>query len=195
MFRFDNILEHWAAVYRPMNHPMTAAARPQDKTFFRIDSIAVESEWSRNHTLIQRPCLLYCMAVDAELMRDNPNKILRVYNMYLALRQQSENNAANDADAADCKVWLDEMAIDLVAFVATLQGFVAGRSLPKDVPPSIAGIAASLDDEDRRGLRGLRLEETRWWSTPKHLQGWWLLGIEMEGLDPRQLCILPKKYL
>lgn len=195
MFRLDNILEQWAAVYKPLSHPLSADTKPQDKAFFRIDTLDIESEWSRNQNLMRHPCMLYCANVDAELDRQNPRHISRVYRMYLTVPQLSVNNAANDLDAADCRYLLDDMAIDLLAFLFDLQSACNGKSWRRDTPAALRAIGDGLIPEEREYVRGLRLEETAWFTAHgRTYSRWWFLGIEMEGLDPRRLCILPAKY-
>jgi hypothetical protein len=68
------------------------------------------------------------------------------------------------------------------------------KTLPKDAPECIKAIIDGLTDEDRSGLRGLRLEETAWWTTPRYKNGWWIMGVELSGLDPRRLCVVPERY-
>jgi hypothetical protein len=118
------------------------------------------------------------------------------YNWYLACKQRSTGNPlADDEGAALAKLDLNDMMLDLLAFLFTLKGYVRGRILPKDCPDAVRDIATALTAEDLQGIDGLRLDETQWWSAPVYKNGWWLLGVELEGLDPRQLCIVPTRYI
>ena len=189
MFEFDQILEHWATIYKPIQHD--PAAKSKDKRFFRIQEIDLQSEWSRNMNTIDKPCLLYRMQTEAEIDKTNPKRINYFWGIYLAIKQEgSPNNVVDELGAADCKRRLNEMTIDLLAWLFDLQSKAAnGRT-------DISNPFFSLSDrETREGLRGLRLEQTSWWSTPVHLAGWWLMGIEFHGLDPRQLCIVKERYI
>lgn len=188
MFRLDNVLEYWATIYKPIAHD--PAAKSKDKRFFRIQEIDLQSEWSRNMNTIDKPCLLFRMQTEAEIDKSNPKRINNFWGAYLAVKQKSVNNAVDDVAAADCKVQLNEMTIDLLAWLFDLQSkAAAGRT-------DIANPFFSLSDkETREALRGLRLEQTSWWSTPVHLAGWWLMGIEFHGLDPRQLCVKAERYI
>ena len=38
-------------------------------------------------------------------------------------------------------------------------------------------------------------EQTAWWSAPRFKNGWWIIGVEIEGIDPRKLCVNPEKYI
>jgi len=188
MFRLDNVLEYWATIYKPIQH--NPAAKSKDKRYFRIQEIDLQSEWSRNMNTITKPCLLFRMQTEGEIDKNNPKRINNFWGCYLAVKQQSVNNVVDDAGATDCKVQLNQMTIDLLAWLFDLQSkAAAGRT-------DIANPFFSLSDkETREALRGLRLEQTSWWSTPVHLNGWWLMGIEFHGLDPRQLCVNPEMYV
>ena len=194
MFRLDNLLESWAVIYTPLSHNLSAAAKPQDKSFFRIDRLDVENEWTRNQNLIQHPCMLFNTQIEAELDKNHPKHASYAHGFFLAVRQQSVNNAANDNDAADCKLQLDEMVLDLVAFLFITQEYVEGISLPKNTPDDVRQLLLTLSTDDKRYIRGWQLDGLRWWTTPRYLQGWWLVGIEFDSLDPRPLCLSPSKY-
>lgn len=191
MFRLDNILEHWASIYRPLSHTLAPSAKPKDKAFFRIQEIDLQSEWSRNMNLIDHPCLLFRTQIESELEKDNPKRIQRFWGIYFAVKQKgAPNNVVDDDAATDAKLLLDKMTIDLLAFLFDLQEkAAAGRT---DVSTPLYTLS---DRETRESLRGLRLEQTSWWTTPVHLAGWWLMGIELHALDPRKLCVNPDDYL
>ena len=196
MFQLDDILEQWATIYTPLSHDPGAATKPKDRAFFRIDRLDQENEWTRNENLIQHPCLLFSTAVEAQLSQQNPKRIERPYDMYLAVPQRSVNNAQQTGiEATRCKRQLDQMACDLVAFLFDLQDYCSNSSWPhRDTPPDVRQIGEHLDREQRQQVRGLRMEQTQWWSTPLAFGRWWLLGLELSGLDPRPLCIVPSRY-
>ena len=188
MFELDQILEYWATIYRHIAH--NPAAKSKDKRFFRIQEIDLKSEWSRNMNTIDKPCLLYRMQTEGEVDKNNPKRINYFWGFYLAVKQKgTPNNVTDELGAADCKRQLNEMTIDLLAWLFDLQMKAAnGRT-------DIANDFFSLSDRHtREALRGLRLEQTSWWSTPVHLAGWWLMGVELHGIDPRQLCVNTEKY-
>lgn len=196
MFRLDNLLEQWAHVYAPLHHPLEASAKPKERSFFRIDALDAENEWSRNADLIQHPVVCFSTRIDAEIDRQKPKFVSRAWGIYLMTPQISVNPAQKTGlEATDCKMLLDDMAIDLIGFLYDLQTVCGGGSWPKGTPESVQAIATSLDDLERRQVRGLRLDQTRWWTAPRSFGRWWILGFEIEGLDPRMLCIRPQMYI
>jgi hypothetical protein len=195
MFRLDNILEQWATIYKPMSHDPSASAKPEDRAFFRIDRWELENEFSRTFNLRQKPCLCYTTTVDAQLAKNAPKAVDYAYGFYLCAKQRATANyMADDEGAALAKVDLNDMVIDLLAFLFTVRDGAGSKTLPKDAPECIKAIIGNLTDEDRSGLRGLRLEETAWWTTPRYKNGWWIMGVELSGLDPRRLCVVPERY-
>lgn len=195
MFRLDNILEQWAAVYKPLSHSMEADAKPKDRAFFRIQEIELQSAWSRNMAEIDHPCLLFRTNIEANLDGKNPKFAEYFWGIYLAVKQKSVNNVTDELGATDCKFQLDSMCISLLAFLFALQDYCSGKSWPNGTPTSLRAIGESLTDVERRQVRAMQLEKTSWWTTPVHLNGWWLLGLELHALDPRQLCIVSEEYL
>lgn len=196
MFRLDNILERWTEIYAPMRHNPSAKAKPEEKAFFLIDRWADQNEFQRTFNLLQKPSLIYCTTIEAQLADNKPKQVEYQYNWYLACKQRTSANPITDDDGArQAKLDLNDMMIDLLAYLFTLADFASGRKPPKDTPQSVLDITAALTAEDIQGLRGLRLEKTSWWSAPVYKNGWWLMGVELEGLDPRQLCIVPTRYI
>lgn len=196
MFRLDNILERWAVVYAPMRHNPGAKAAPEDRTFFRIDRMELENEFSRTCTYLKRPCLCFCVNFDSRLDGPGSRFALHHYQLYICKKQGGGSNyASDDRGAADAKCDLNDLTEDLMAFLFALQDAVGGKSFRADVPQDVRDIYDHLSDEDRMGIRGLRLEETQWWSVPRYKNGWWIMGIELFGLSPRQLCIVPSRYV
>ena len=189
MFELDKVLEHWATRYKPISH--NPAAKSKDKRFFRIQEIDLQSEWSRNMNTIDKPCLLFRMAEDGSVNSDNINRLDRFWGFYLAVKQKgAPNNVVDELGAADCKRDLMKMTAALIAWLTRLQ------TMANNGRTDIANDFFSLSDrETREGLRGLRLNKTAFWTTPVHLNGWWLMGIELYGTDPRPLCVNDADYL
>lgn len=196
MFRLDNLLERWATIYAPMRHNPSAAAKPEDRAFFRIDRLELENAFTRTFNLLKRPALCACVNFEAQLDEHKPRLALYHYQLYICQKQQGDANYMQDDDgAADTKCDLNQMTLDLLAFLFTLQDAIDGHSFKPDVPQSVRDLFASLTDEDRRGIKGLRMDDTEWWSVPRFKNGWWIMGIELYGLDSRQLCIVPSRYV
>lgn len=191
MFQLDKVLEYWATKYTHIKHDPSASAKVKDKGFFRIQEIDLQSEWSRNMNSIDKPCVLFRIAEDGGVNSDNPNRLDRFWGFYLAVKQKgAPNNVVDDLRAADCKRQLMEMTAALIAWLRQLQTWANnGRT---DVTNPFFSLS---DRETREGLRGLRINKIAFWTTPMHLAGWWLMGIELDGVDPRPLCVNPKDYL
>ena len=195
MFRLDNILEQWAVIYEPTSHDPSASAKTPDKAFFRIDRFELQNEFARTFNLLKHPCVLYCTNVEAALAKNKPRAVDRAYNMYVCVKQRaSANFETDDEGAALAKIDLDDMVLDMLAFLFALTDIVGGRTVAKDMPQGVFDIAAAMTDEEREGLRGLRLDDTEWWSAPRYKNGWWVMGVEMSGIDPRRLCVVPERY-
>ena len=181
MFRLDEVLERWATIYKPMQHNPSAAAKVEDKAFFLTDRLADENEFTRNFAKLKKPCVLYCSTIDAQLSKDNHKAVSYQYNFYLLAKQQGANYAQDDQGAANVKVDLNEMMLDLLAWL-----FEERAKAESDL---------TLSKDERNGWKGLRLEQTAWWSAPRFKNGWWIIGVEIEGIDPRKLCVNPEKYI
>lgn len=196
MFRLDLLLEQWTQIYEPMRHNPRRSAKPEEKAFFTIDRFDLQNEWQRTFNSLKKPALLYCDTIDAQLAKNNPKAVEYQHGMYLVCKQRSSRNYETDEEGARCaKLDLNDMCLDMLAFLFLLSDFANGRPLPKDTPQAIKTIADSLTAEDRLGIRGLRLGETQWWSAPRYKNGWWVLGIEMFGMDSRLLCVTPERYV
>lgn len=198
MFRLDNIIEQWATIYKPTSHDPSAAAKPQDKAFFRIDRFELQNEFDRTFNLRQKPCVLYCTNIEARLADGKPKAVDYAYGLYLCQKQRTvANYASDDEGAALAKLDLNDMTLDLLAYLFTLADAVGGRTLPADVPQAVRDIAAAVaaDQQQREAMRCLRLEQTQWWSAPRYKNGWWVMGVGLEGMDPRRLCVLSERYV
>ena len=196
MFRLDNILEAWACIYKPMSHDSSTSAKQEDKAFFRVDRFELENEFARSFNLLKKPCLCYTTSIDAQLAKNNPKAVDYTYGFYLCTKQRSSANyMTDDEGAALAKVDLNDMVIDLLAFLFTIRDTAGGKTVPADMPDCIKNIVAELSAEDRNGLRGLRLDDAAWWSTPRYKNGWWIMGVELSGIDPRRLCVVPERYV
>lgn len=196
MFRLDNLLERWTEIYDKMQHNPSATAKPEEKAFFLIDLWAEQSEFQRTFNLLTKPSLIYCTNVDAGLSANNPKQVEYQYKWYLACKQRPSGSPLTDDQGGQlAKIELDDIVLDLLAFINTLADAANGRTLPSDTPQSVLAIIQALTKEDIQGLRGLRLGQTQWWSNPAYRNGWWIMGMETKGINPRQLCIIPSHYI
>lgn len=195
MFRLDKILEHWTTIYKPMQHNPSATAKPEEKAFFLIDRFDLENEWTRVFNVLKKPCLCYSTTIDAELTKDNQKAVVYNYGFYLLAKQRVSNNYMQDDEgAAETKYDLNGMVLDLMAWLFAVRSIATGKTPPSAIP----GISVKdilLDPEMKNGLRGLQLERMSWWSAPRLKNGWWVLGVELDGIDPRPLCINQEDYI
>ena len=197
MFKLDNLLEKWSIIHDRLQHNPSAAAKPEDRAFFRIDRMELENAFTRNFNLLKRGvACCACVNFNAVLDEKKPRFALYHWQLYLAMKQNSPaNHIQDDQGAADTKYDVNDMVLDLLAFLFSLQDAIDGKSFAPDTPQSIIDLFNMLTDEERRGIKGLRMDDTEWWSTPQWKNGWWIIGIELYGLDPRPLCNKPSHYL
>lgn len=196
MFRLDLLLEKWTEIYKPTHHNPLATAKPEEKAYFTIDRFDLQNEWQRTFNVLTKPGLLYCTTIEAQLAKDKPRYVVYERNFYLVMKQRPSRSPQTDEEGKhQAKIGLDEMCLDLLAYLFLLQDVANGRLLPKDTPQALRDIVAALTPDDVQGLKGLRLDDTQWWSAPEYKNGWWVLGVELESLEPRRLCVLPERYI
>ena len=196
MFRLDNVLERWAQIYEPMQHDPSAAAKPEDKAFFRIDRMELENAFTRTFSLLRKPCLCACVNFDAQLDEKRPRLALYHWQLYVCAKQGGgPNYMTDDEGAADTKCDINDMVLDLLGFLFAIQDAIDGIAFKRDTPQSVIDLFNSLTDEERSGLKGLKMDATEWWSVPRYKNGWWLMGIELYGLSSTQLCIRSSRYI
>ena len=201
MFRLDNILDRWAAIYAPLKHD--PISRP---TFFRIGMIDANSFFVRNFSKMSGACMAYATHIDAELAQQNPKQVSYRHVIYFMVKQHagtlSKTQITDDDAATEARFQTDTMVQDLLAMLFTLKSFCNGKNLPKatlealpaDVKNFITTIA--LDADYHEGLRGLQLEQAAWNTLPGVvLNGWHLCALSIEQINPRQLCINAERYI
>lgn len=183
-FRLDNILEDWASLYKPLSH--SKGKNSKDRRFFRVKNVTTDNEWLRNVNTIKSPCMLFSVLIDAQA-NGMDKKVNYLYNVYFAAKAASRGlakNAKQDDDCAtDQQTEMDEMAQDLIAYLHELQ--------TKGVCP-ISG--KTFDAPTFQSLRGLQLDKVEWASIPVKYNEWHLLGVSIEGISPRLLCVNKEKY-
>ena len=205
MFRLDEILEHWATVYRPLSH--TPGAKSDHRAFFRISTIDGNSFFTRNFATMPdvRTAMAYATHIDAELAAQNPKAVSYRHVIYFMAKQQSgtlsKTQATDELSATEARFLCDDLVQDLLAFLFALKGMAGGKSLPKDEYQSlpldlIAWLRNTADNpEYREGLRGLQLDQAHWGTLPVMLNGWQICGLTIEQITPRRLCLMPSRYI
>lgn len=195
MFRLDNLLEQWAVRYKPLNHdPMADAKR---KAFYRIDTINNNNEFVQSHNIAHSPCMAYSTLIDASLARGNSKFISYRHSIYFLVKQAAPKSNAkttiNDAiEATEAKYDADVLVQDLLSFLFALKEHIQKNETSTD---SVVGqIASTLTSDERKAFAGLRLDGAEWGTMPVRYNGWWVCGLEIEQLVPRNLCIVEERY-
>lgn len=200
MFRLDNILETWAASYKPLSHEI--GAESQHRTFYRIDTINSNNEFVQNYNMAVSPCMAYSTLIDASLSRTNKKFISYRHVIYFMVKQAAPKSNArtmvNDSlEATEAKYDADVLVQDLLAFLYALKTAsgqaVRGTATTKE-DDIIAAILATLPEDDLKGIAGLQLDGAEWGTLPVKYNHWWICGLEIEQLVPRNLCVVAERY-
>ena len=198
MFRLDNILEHWATVYRPLSH--TSGAKSDHRTFFRLSMIDGNNFFTRNFATMTdvTNAMGYATHIDAEMAAQNPKAVSYRHVIYFMVKQEAgtlSKTAATDEQAAtEARFIADDMVQDLLAFLLALKGVAGGKTPPAD-DTVLSGFSAEITTETREGLRGLQLDQAHWGTLPVMLNGWQICGLTIEQITPRRLCLTPSRYI
>ncbi len=183
-FRLDNILEDWAAMYKPIGHDKNRSLK--DKRFFRIKDLGQENEWHRNANTLKSPCLLYSAMIDAE-SQGNGKSVNYLHKIYFAAKLEARSlakSARQDNElGAEQQMELDDMVQDLLAYLYKIRetGVCPISGTPFDTPT-------------RNALRGLDLEKAEWASIPAKFAEWYPMGLYIQQITPRLLCVNPERY-
>jgi len=183
-FRFDNILEDWTVLYKTLSHDK--AKDSKNKRFFRIKTIDTTNEFGRNSNTLQSPCMLYSVMVDAE--NDGRAKVVSYrYEIYFASRAISrglaKNAKQNDELGTDQQLAMDDMVQDLLAYLHEMK-LTGACPITKQM----------LDNVQLQGLKGLQLDKAEWASIPIKFGEWHIMGLSIEGIAPRLLCVNTELY-
>lgn len=183
-FRLDNIIEEWAALYKPIAHDKAKGSK--DKRFFRIKTISADNEFGRNANMVKSPCVLFSVLVDAQT-KGRENSVDYRYEIYFASKAVARSlakNAKQDGDAGtDQQLAMDDMVQDLLAYLWRLR---------RDGINPVTN--APVDAITWQGLKGLQLDKAEWASLPVKFNEWHIMGLSITGLSPRLLCVRPSLY-
>ncbi len=181
--KLSNILEMWAMLYEPISHNPEKGSK--DKAFYKIRTINDNSEFVRNQNTAKSPCMAYSVLIDAQA---SANKSVNyAHAIYLLDRAKSTSlakSARQDDDMGEnIQQELDEYAQDLLAYLGELKR--TGRC-----PISGTVFTAS----EMAALRGINLDKAEWASIPVKFAEWHILGIQLEQISPRTICVNKEKY-
>lgn len=179
MFRFDDILEHWAEIYKPISH----SPDPTQKhtAFYRVDMINSDSQFVRNLNLAPSPALAYSTVLNVEY---NDGVLRYGHTMYFLVKQRSQGIAKTsiqeDIEAAECKYVMNEYILDLLVYLRTLKK---------------AALSSKIKDiETANGLRGLDFSRVSWGSVPVKYNGWWVCVLGLDQIVKAKNCLLEERY-
>ena len=181
--KLSNILELWAMLYTPISHNPEKGSK--DKAFYKIRTINDNSEFVRNQNTAKSPCMAYSVLIDAQA---SANKSVNYAHAIYFLAKSKATSLAKSARQDDemgenIQQELDEYAQDLLAYLGELKR--TGRC-----PISGRTFTAS----EMSALRGINLDKVEWASIPVKYAEWHILGIQLEQISPRTVCINKEKY-
>lgn len=172
IFRFDNYVEKWASLYKPMLHDPCRGSK--NKRMYRIDSINRLEEFAANLTAAKSPSVAVVTQIDGE--SDGPsNKSFRyTHRAFFFVKQTTgslKNVTIDEVGAADAKAEGVEIVQDFLAYM--------------------------YDDlkNGNKDLRGIRWETATVFSMPQKFSGWWPTELVIEHIVQRNICIKKDLYI
>lgn len=209
MVRFDNVFEHWAQIYKPLSHNPDKTQK--QKTFYRIDSLNAENEFVRNMNTAKSPAMAFSTLVDAKVTPGD-KAVSYLHTVYFMAKQTSSGMKttpkSDDDTACECKVDLNEVCQDFCAFLAELRAAANRRDkelviLQKDIDfrlidkfamDYVPKASFPITSDVINAYRGIDLSSVNWGSLPQFKNGWWVFAFQFEVIEPRSLCLDPRKY-
>lgn len=211
MFRLDNILERWAAAYKPLSH-MTGAKVGKGKAFFRIGAIDTNNEFNRNFNECPHAVMAFSTLIDAQLSKAG-RTIDYQYTIYFMVKQVATKSASlanDDEQAMTCRHEGNDMVIDLMAFMTELRKRcinnnmtdhskeaevdAEGKTISAAVVDAVGRIAAKMTSEDAMYMAGIDMQTAQWASIPMKYNNWWVMGLQFNGISPKQICVTESLY-
>lgn len=171
-FRYDNYIEQWAQMYKPISHDPTRGSR--DKRFYRIDSITRLEDFAVNLSQAKSPSVAVVTQLDGAIDGAS-NKFMRYTHRLFFIVKQADTNIAkgiiDELSAADAKAEGQELAQDLFAWLY----YDKCKNKNKDL--------AALDFETGAAF-----------TVPQKFNGWWFTEVVIEHVVQRELCVNWEKY-
>ena len=179
----SEILEKWAELYIHLSHDPKKGSK--DKAYCEVTTINDQSYFMRNNNSIKSPCMAYSILIDAE--GTSSSSVSYLHNIYFMSKAKmvslAKNAKQDDELGATQQMLMDEMVQDLLTYLFELKRTgkcpITGRTF--DQPTLFA-------------IKGLDLVKAHWASIPIKYGEWHILGLSIEQLVPRSLCIIPEKY-
>lgn len=143
----SQILEHWAAVYRPLSHDPESPSLAK-QSFFRIRDIEEENIFTRNANIIHSPCMLHRVITNGESV--GPRAVRITNQVCFLIRLKDSPQSLGRYDGLKLQQASDELMTyceDLISYLAVLKRTqecpVTGRSFKED--PRLMQELASID--------------------------------------------------
>lgn len=179
----SSILETWATLFDAIAH--NPAKGSKLKAFYRIKTINEQNEFMRNQNTAKSPCMAYSVLVDAEASgTKSVNYAHTIYFLSRAKTNSLAKSAKQDDDLGEnIQMEMDDFVQELLAYLKELRH--TGRCPLSNT---------TFDRATMEALRGIDLEKAQWASIPIKYGEWHILGLQLEQIAPRQLCINRAHY-
>lgn len=173
--RIDNLIEHWAAIYEPIQHDPTRGSKK--KRFFRFNSLPESQDIGTKFNTATTPLAGIVTQFDAS----SSGKFLTLIVVVYIFTKQSapvSNTADNETAAADAKTYGAEICNDLWIWLRE----------KKDK-------ASSSPKSEDYWMKGMNLDSIQICNEDRHFNGWWPTFLALKVDIPRQTCSNPNKYI
>lgn len=187
MFRLDNTLERWATAYKAIAHD--PAANSKHRTFFRMSSVDDNSFFARNYATQPSPSMGYVTHVDGEMDRTMKSASYR-HVIFFFIKSDQKNLDPVEMKATDARYYGDELVQAVLAFLDRMQS--AANNGKQEV--KVRNTTFYITADERQGWRGLQLDSANWATIPSKYDGWQIMGLAINQMVPRQLCIIDENY-
>jgi len=173
--RIDNLIEHWAEIYKPIMHCPLKGAKA--RRFFRFDSIETAQDITKQFTTFRTPVVGIVTQFDGVSHGSLMELEVIVFVFTKQLAPRSDTSGAEIA-AADAKYFGAEIMNDLWIWLCDQK-----RRAPKDPKHHL------------HWLNGLDTDNIAIMSYPVMLNDWWPTTLELKVKVPRQTCVDESKYV
>lgn len=183
--KLHEIIEEWATLFKPIKH------RPRVKNgraFYLIDSLNTENGFIRNHNTCKSPCLAFSTVIDAQFASSG-KAIDRQVVLYLLARQPASTQSLKKIARTDEETE-NEVKLMLDSYVQELLNYLAAIKRTGKNPIT----STQYDAESLNELKYLQLDQAKWGSLPEKFESWWVVGVEITQLNPRNTCVSVAMY-
>jgi hypothetical protein len=173
--RIDNLIEHWATIYKPIQHDPRKGAKA--RRFFRFNSLPESQDIGTKFNTAKTPLCGIVTQFDG-VSRGKLLELTVVVYVFTKQLAPVSSTSDNEISAADAKIYGAEIINDLWVWLRE-QKRTHGTN-PKD---------------ELYWLAGMDLDNIEICSEDRHYNGWWPTFICLKCQVPRQTCSEATKYL